>query len=39
LFRVNAENGAALVVATHNRAFAAKIGRQVELKAGQLFPS
>ncbi len=39
LFRVNAENGAALVVATHNRAFAAKIGRQVELKAGRLFPS
>jgi len=39
LFRLNAENGAALVVATHNRQFAAKIGKQVELKAGQLFPA
>ena len=38
LFRVNAENGAALVVATHNREFAAKIGRQAVLKAGQLYP-
>jgi len=27
-----------LVVATHNREFAAKIGKQVELKAGRLFP-
>ncbi|HEY7168113.1 MAG TPA: ABC transporter ATP-binding protein [Candidatus Binatia bacterium] len=38
LFRLNAENGAALVVATHNREFAAKIGRQMELKAGYLRP-
>ena len=38
LFRLNAENGAALVVATHNREFAARIGKQVELRAGQLFP-
>jgi lipoprotein-releasing system ATP-binding protein len=38
LFRLNAENGAALVVATHNREFAAKIGRQMELKAGRLIP-
>ena len=38
LFKLNAENGAALVVATHNREFAAKIGKQVELRAGQLFP-
>ena len=38
LFRLNAENGAALVVATHNREFAAKIGRQLELKAGRLLP-
>ena len=38
LFRLNAENGAALVVATHNREFAAKIGRQMELKAGRLLP-
>jgi lipoprotein-releasing system ATP-binding protein len=39
LFRLNAENAAGLVVATHNREFAAKIGRQVVLKAGQLFPA
>jgi lipoprotein-releasing system ATP-binding protein len=39
LFRLNAENSAGLVVATHNREFAAKIGRQVVLKAGQLFPA
>ncbi len=37
LFRLNAENGAALIVATHNREFAAKIGQQAELRAGQLF--
>ena len=37
LFRLNAENGAALVVATHNREFAAKIGKQVELRGGRLF--
>ena len=38
LFRLNHEKGVALVVATHNRDFAEKIGRQMELKAGQLFP-
>jgi len=38
LFHLNAENGAALVVATHNRDFAAKIGKQVELRAGRLYP-
>ena len=37
LFRLNAENGAALIVATHNREFAAKIGQQAELRRGQLF--
>ena len=37
LFRLNQEQGIALVVATHNRVFAEKIGRRVELKAGQLF--
>jgi lipoprotein-releasing system ATP-binding protein len=38
LFRLNAENRAALIVATHNREFAAKIGRQMELRAGRLYP-
>jgi len=38
LFRLNQEKGIALVVATHNREFAEKIGRRVELKEGQLFP-
>jgi len=38
LFRLNREKGIALVVATHNREFAEKIGRRVELKNGQLFP-
>ena len=38
LFQLNRENGIALVVATHNREFAEKIGRRVELKEGQLFP-
>jgi lipoprotein-releasing system ATP-binding protein len=37
LFRLNAENGAGLIVATHNREFAAKIGQQAELREGQLF--
>jgi len=36
LFRLNAENNIALVVATHNRDFAAKIGRRAELVNGQL---
>jgi lipoprotein-releasing system ATP-binding protein len=38
LFRLNEEAGIALVVATHNRAFAEKIGRQMELREGRLFP-
>jgi lipoprotein-releasing system ATP-binding protein len=36
LFRLNEEHGIALIVATHNRGFADKIGRRAELKAGQL---
>lgn len=38
LFQLNEENSIALIVATHNRAFAEKIGRRVELKEGRLFP-
>ena len=38
LFRLNEERGVALVVATHNRRFAARIGRQTELREGRLFP-
>ena len=37
LFRLNQEKGIALVVATHNREFADRIGRRVELKDGRLF--
>jgi lipoprotein-releasing system ATP-binding protein len=37
LFRLNEEHNIALVVATHNRDFAKKIGRQVELREGLLF--
>jgi lipoprotein-releasing system ATP-binding protein len=37
LFRLNEENGVALIVATHNREFAARIGRRVELRDGRLF--
>jgi lipoprotein-releasing system ATP-binding protein len=36
LFRLNEENHIALIVATHNRQFAEKIGRCVELTAGAL---
>lgn len=36
LFRLNQEQGIAMIVATHNREFAHKIGRQVVLKAGKL---
>ena len=36
LFRLNEEQGIALIIATHNREFARKIGRQVELRAGKL---
>ncbi len=38
LFRLNEEQGVALVVATHNREFAERIGRRVELREGRLFP-
>ena len=38
LFRLNEEHGVALVVATHNREFAARLGRQLELREGALFP-
>ncbi|MFQ5682084.1 MAG: ABC transporter ATP-binding protein [Candidatus Binatia bacterium] len=37
LFRLNEEKGVAIVVATHNRGFAAKIGQQKELREGRLF--
>jgi predicted ABC-type transport system involved in lysophospholipase L1 biosynthesis ATPase subunit len=36
LFRLNEEHNIALIVATHNRKFAEKIGRCAELKAGEL---
>ena len=39
LFRLNEEKGIALVVATHNRQFARKIGRRVELMTGRLVPA
>jgi lipoprotein-releasing system ATP-binding protein len=38
LFQLNEEKGIALIVATHNREFAKKIGRRAELKDGQIFP-
>ena len=38
LFRLNEEARIALIVATHNRGFAEKIGRQMELREGRLFP-
>ena len=37
LFRLNEEHKIALVIATHNREFAAKIGRRAELRRGELF--
>ena len=36
LFRLNEENRIALIIATHNREFADKIGRRAELKDGEL---
>ncbi|MGH7931401.1 MAG: ABC transporter ATP-binding protein, partial [Candidatus Binatia bacterium] len=36
LFKLNQEQGIALIIATHNREFAQKIGRQIRLKAGKL---
>jgi lipoprotein-releasing system ATP-binding protein len=38
LFNLNQEQKIALVVATHNRSFAEKIGRTLELREGRLFP-
>ncbi|HEY1371344.1 MAG TPA: ABC transporter ATP-binding protein [Candidatus Binatia bacterium] len=38
LFSLNQEARIALVVATHNRGFAEKIGRQMELREGRLYP-
>jgi len=38
LCRLNEENGVAFIVATHNRQFAARIGRRMELREGRLFP-
>ncbi len=36
LFELNEQQGIALIIATHNREFARKIGRQMELKAGKV---
>lgn len=36
LFRLNEEHGIALIIATHNREFANRIGRRAELKDGEL---
>jgi lipoprotein-releasing system ATP-binding protein len=36
LFRLNEEQDIALIIATHNREFALRIGRQIRLKAGKL---
>lgn len=38
MLRFNEERNVALVVATHNREFAARIGRQMELREGRLNP-
>ncbi len=38
LFRLNENQGVALVVATHNRQFSAKMVRRLELREGRLFP-
>ena len=36
LFRLNEEHNIALIIATHNRDFAERIGRRAELKGGEL---
>jgi lipoprotein-releasing system ATP-binding protein len=36
LFQLNEKDGVSLIVATHNREFAQKIGRQAELRDGRL---
>lgn len=38
LFRLNDEKGVALVIATHSPHLASRVGRQMELKDGRLFP-
>jgi lipoprotein-releasing system ATP-binding protein len=38
LFHLNEKNGVSLVIATHNREFAQRIGRQAELRDGRLNP-
>jgi lipoprotein-releasing system ATP-binding protein len=38
LFRLNEEKGVAFIVATHNREFAARMGRHMELREGRLYP-
>jgi predicted ABC-type transport system involved in lysophospholipase L1 biosynthesis ATPase subunit len=34
---MNKQRGVALIIATHNREFADRIGRQMELRDGRLF--
>ena len=38
LFQLNERNGVSLIIATHNREFAQKIGRQAQLRDGRLGP-
>ena len=38
LFRLNEEHGIALIVATHNREFAGRIGQRMQLRDGRLYP-
>ena len=38
LFNLNRDQGISMIVATHNREFARRIGRQFELKGGKLEP-
>lgn len=38
LFHLNQKEGVSLIIATHNREFAQKIGRQAELQDGRLNP-
>jgi lipoprotein-releasing system ATP-binding protein len=38
LLRLNEERGVALIIATHNHQLAARIGRRLELRDGQLHP-
>ncbi len=38
LFKLNQDQGISMIVATHNREFARRIGRQFELRGGKLEP-